>query len=456
MIKTVMTMCVVLCALMMHAQTTLKQVYDETINPMVQIDQAVAKAKASGKFVICQVGGNWCPWCLRFADFISKDDTIKKVIDDNFVYIHVNYNPRKSGGDEQARQAAMLMRRLSNPGRFGYPVFVVLDEEGRVVHIQDSSFLEEGQGYSREKVLRFFKNWTPKATGPRQFMPTGQQAFGQRPSAVQQTADNQPMRQLKVGDVVMSISPSQGGKILSLKYKDQEMISQSTFPEAFGSTFWTSPQKEWNWPPVREFDKQPYTVEEKGGKLVLTSEVSSRLKYRIRKTFSTDAKDGAFVVTYTIINESGEVRRVAPWEITRVMNEGGLIFFQAPLKTITPANLMAFEEKFGAVWYRTDEANENRKINADGKGWLAYANKGLLLVKTFDDLQPSQPAPDEAEIQVYVNRGKSHIELESQGAYTTLQPNGEVSWTVRWYLLPIEGDIQPSKALLKKAQSVKR
>jgi hypothetical protein len=40
---------------------------------------------------------------------------------------------------------------------------VVLDKNGKVLHIQDSSFLEEGQGYSKEKVLRFFKSWTPKA-----------------------------------------------------------------------------------------------------------------------------------------------------------------------------------------------------------------------------------------------------------------------------------------------------
>ena len=103
----------------------------------------------------------------------------------------------------------------------------------------------------------------------------------------------------------------------------------------------------------------------------------------------------------------------------------------------------------GAAWYTPDEANENRKINADGKGWLAYANKGLLLVKKFEDLKPNQPAPDEAEIQVYVNRGKTYIELESQGAYTTLQPQEELNWTVRWYLKPYEGETLPSKALLK-------
>lgn len=142
---------------------SLKKVYNEEINPIEQIDQAVAKAKAEGKFVVCQVGGNWCPWCLKFADFIANDTAISKVIDENFEYIHVNYNPRKSQGPEQVEQGKALMKRLDNAGRFGFPVFVILDEEGKIIHIQDSSFLEEGEGYNQEKVLRFFKNWTPSA-----------------------------------------------------------------------------------------------------------------------------------------------------------------------------------------------------------------------------------------------------------------------------------------------------
>lgn len=142
---------------------SLKKVYNEEINPIEQIDQAVAKAKTEGKFVVCQIGGNWCPWCLKFADFIANDTAISKVIDENFEYIHVNYNPRKSQGPEQVEQGKALMKRLDNAGRFGFPVFVILDEEGKILHIQDSSFLEEGEGYNQEKVLRFFKNWTPSA-----------------------------------------------------------------------------------------------------------------------------------------------------------------------------------------------------------------------------------------------------------------------------------------------------
>ena len=161
--KVLVVLLTILFSLSANAQTGLKKVYNEDINPIDQINQAIVKAKSEGKFVICQMGGNWCPWCLRFADFITNDTTISKVIDENFEYIHVNYNPRKSVGETQQQQAAALMKRLNNCGRFGFPVFVVLDEEGKVIHIQDSSFLEEGQGYNQEKVLRFFKNWTPKS-----------------------------------------------------------------------------------------------------------------------------------------------------------------------------------------------------------------------------------------------------------------------------------------------------
>ena len=152
-----------LFTLCINAQKELKKVYNEDINPLEQIDETVAKAKSEGKHVICQVGGNWCPWCLKFADFITKDTAISEVINQNFKYIHVNYNPRNSQGADKAEQAKALMKRLNNAGRFGFPVFVVLDKEGQVIHIQDSSFLEEGQGYDQKKVLRFFEAWTPQA-----------------------------------------------------------------------------------------------------------------------------------------------------------------------------------------------------------------------------------------------------------------------------------------------------
>ena len=114
MITAITAMWAVCFTLTANAQTALKKVYNEDINPIEQIDQAIVKAKSEGKFVVCQVGGNWCPWCLKFADFVTKDTTISKVIADNFEFIHVNYNPRKSQGEEKLAQGKALMQRLNN------------------------------------------------------------------------------------------------------------------------------------------------------------------------------------------------------------------------------------------------------------------------------------------------------------------------------------------------------
>jgi len=255
---------------------------------------------------------------------------------------------------------------------------------------------------------------------------------------------------LENGNTSMTINVAKGGKILSFKYLNQEVLSQSRKPESFGSTFWTSPQKEWYWPPVPEFDKQPYTiVKQDKQQLTISSKVSERLGFSITKNFKTGAKKGGFIVTYTIKNESQQARRVAPWEITRVTNDNGLIFFEAANNQVWPSGLMDFRPEEGCMWYQTDVTKENRKVNADGKGWLAYYANRLLLVKEFQDLQPQDVAPDEAEVQVYVNRDKTYIELESQGAYTELQPGASISWTVNWYLQPIDKQT-PSKSLLRK------
>jgi hypothetical protein len=235
------------------------------------------------------------------------------------------------------------------------------------------------------------------------------------------------------GAVTLTVDAAHGGKILSFKRGDQEVISQMRWPNAFGSTFWTSPQAEWNWPPVPEYDTMPYKAQVgEGGVVTLEGQVS-KYGYRIRKTFAPDPADGAIVITYSIVNESGEERSVAPWEISRVPN-GGSILFDAQPEGVTPAGLMPVHFENGVARLDIDVANENRKINVDGKGWLAFRDNGLVFVKKFPDIEPSQAAPGEAEIQVYINGRKTFVEIEAQGPYTRLQPGEALDWTVRWYL----------------------
>lgn len=145
---------VVLLALTLTAFSQ-EKVYNDKADAMKQITTAVEKASAEGKFVLCQVGGNWCPWCLRFAAFAESDTAVHQVIHDNFVYIHVNWSKENKNPE--------AMKYLGNPARFGFPVFVILDEKGHPIHIQNSAYLEEGKGYSETMVVEFLNAWTPKA-----------------------------------------------------------------------------------------------------------------------------------------------------------------------------------------------------------------------------------------------------------------------------------------------------
>ena len=102
-----------------------------------------------------QVGGNWCGWCLLFHKFINDDAEITKFLNDNYVFVLLNYSKENANKE--------ILAGYGNPGRLGYPVFLVLDGKGNLIHTQDSGLLEEGKGYNKAKVLGFMRNWTAAA-----------------------------------------------------------------------------------------------------------------------------------------------------------------------------------------------------------------------------------------------------------------------------------------------------
>lgn len=133
-------------------------VYNPTADAKADIQKAVAQAKAEGKNVFIQIGGNWCPWCMRFHALSDSTPAIKEVLNKNYVVVKVNYSK------ENKNEATLA--QLDFPQRFGFPVFVILNGEGKRIHTQNSSYLEQGKGYSVEKIVDFLKGWTPAAIDP--------------------------------------------------------------------------------------------------------------------------------------------------------------------------------------------------------------------------------------------------------------------------------------------------
>jgi thioredoxin-related protein len=154
-LKTLVIIFLIISSLSVNGQES-KKLYDPSLNGMKQIREAFARADKEGKNVWIQYGGNWCSWCIRFDAFCKADSAIGKIIAENYIPVKLNYD--QTNKNDEANSF------LGNPARFGFPVFIIIDGKGHVIHIQDSSLLEEGKGYSKEKVTGFFTQWTPAAT----------------------------------------------------------------------------------------------------------------------------------------------------------------------------------------------------------------------------------------------------------------------------------------------------
>ncbi len=130
--------------------------YDITADPYQQLATAKIKAASENKNILIQAGGNWCSWCRLFHKFSHENKKVDSILTADYVVLHINFS--KENKNEK------FFKEFKNPGRFGYPSFIVLNEKAELLHIQDSGYLEEGKGYSEEKVTRFLLLWNKYST----------------------------------------------------------------------------------------------------------------------------------------------------------------------------------------------------------------------------------------------------------------------------------------------------
>jgi hypothetical protein len=239
----------------------------------------------------------------------------------------------------------------------------------------------------------------------------------------------------------MIIDPINGARVISLKFNDLELLTgPEVHVENYGSTLWTSPQSAWKWPPYPLLDAGPYQVAESLGRLRFTSLPDSASGLQFVKIFEPIPADTSFLIHYIIKNISDSARSVAPWEVTRV-KAAGISFFNAAGSAILEKSNLPVTQTTELIVFEPEslDLQDARKLFADGyEAWLAYWNEQVLFLKEFPNLNPTQFAPGEAEIEIYIHRNKAYIELENQGEYRNLSPGDSLVWPVNWYLRPVE------------------
>lgn len=264
---------------------------------------------------------------------------------------------------------------------------------------------------------------------------------------------------LTIDDVRLEVDASRGGRITALRLGERNLLSGAEVDQInYGSTFWTSPQSDWGWPPDVEIDSAPYAGAFEGEAIVLRGPASPRLGVSVEKRIEADRARRAFVLSFRVRSHASVPIRVAPWEVTRVL-PNGLTFFVAGAGTYAPTDLPAHDVD-GITWVHHDASviTGHQKLFADaGEGWIAHADAEALFVKTFDLVPRAAHAPGEAQVEIYASSLHRYVEVEQQGACETLAPGEALDWRVEWLVRRLPEAVARetgSAALVRLARAV--
>ena len=131
-----------------------REKFDPARNAADDLKQAQARAAKENKRIVLDIGGEWCGWCVYMDKFFAANAQLKQKRDENFVWVKINFSPENENAEFLSAFPAIK----------GYPHLFVLDAEGKLLHSQDTSELEEGKGYNLQRFTEFLEKWSPAKT----------------------------------------------------------------------------------------------------------------------------------------------------------------------------------------------------------------------------------------------------------------------------------------------------
>lgn len=123
--------------------------FDPSRDASKDVAAAIATAKAQGKRVIVDVGGEWCTWCHIMDRFVLSNADVNALVDANYVWVKVNFS-------RDNKNEALLAKW---PEIKGYPHLFVLNADGKLLHSQETGSLESAREYDKAKFMDFLKKY---------------------------------------------------------------------------------------------------------------------------------------------------------------------------------------------------------------------------------------------------------------------------------------------------------
>jgi len=135
------------------------KLYDSSRDPQKDLLAAEAQAKAEHKYVLLDVGGDWCPGCVALSNWFDSEPRIHELMAHNFVVVRVAvglFNSQKK-----------FLKQF--PRGNVYPHLVVLHADGSVLRdVPDDALFgakkEKLTGDEQQQhVFEYFKSVSPSS-----------------------------------------------------------------------------------------------------------------------------------------------------------------------------------------------------------------------------------------------------------------------------------------------------
>jgi len=139
-----------LCQSSRSQETTNK--FDPSRDAEKDVQEAIGKARQTHQRILLDLGGEWCGWCHTLDRFFKEHNDLRSLRDQNYIWVKVNVSP------ENENKAVLSHYPEVN----SYPHLFVLEEDGKLLHSQDTGPLELGASYDLKKLDAFLRKWAPE------------------------------------------------------------------------------------------------------------------------------------------------------------------------------------------------------------------------------------------------------------------------------------------------------
>ena len=123
--------------------------YDESAIAGEEIIKALEKAKLNNKYILLQMGGNWCPDCRTLGEYFSRPD-IKKWLDERVILVSVDVGEWDRNLD--------IVEEYGNPISEGIPALVLLNPDNEVMFATLAGELASARNMSKNDLVEWLKS----------------------------------------------------------------------------------------------------------------------------------------------------------------------------------------------------------------------------------------------------------------------------------------------------------